>query len=582
MSVDPNESTLSSLPALPEGLQNLRAERDEFRAKCIKLEGRANELWDLLQSGKGFSEIGKVDPLLDAFMQVCREKTGALTSAVLLKDGLFDAEVPHYRVKAFHGLDPVYVARDGKPEELTMFNIPQDQGLLWQIIGRGDPFNVLDMQLQPRFTTAFRNWNLSVLQSDVWVPLLVGREVLGVLTLGMRWDRSRIPESDHLFLHRMAQIAAININSAKELERVSTMLRNVEILMDINLALANVNNFKQLVVRTLEDACKAMGAQKANLALLNEDTGELEIKVVAGECIPKHVRDEINEGRKQPRTVAIGEGLAGKSAETGLAQRQNDRSKIPQFGQFTAHCMLSVPLLHGPEKKVVGVMTMTNKVLGKDRAPDDEFGVDPLGRYSPEDEAMALQLANTAAVNLARARNHQKAITDAMTGMWNKRCFEDTIREYVAEGRRFAIAVSDIDKFKRFNDTYGHAAGDYVLIQTAKQMMGHARPATEDGAYRYGGEEFVLLFPDTSAEEAAEIVETYRAAMEFSSFDYEGEKMAVTVSVGVSEFPRDGRSYKEVFELADQALYAAKEGGRNQVRIHQSDGEARRVGAAAK
>ncbi len=579
---DHDESALHDVQALPQGLSNLRRERDDYRAKSIKLEGRANELWDLLQSGKGFSEIGKVDPLLDAFMQVCREKTGAETSAVLLKDGLFDADVPHYRVKAFHGLDPVYVARDGKPEELTMYNIPQDQGLLWQIIGRGDPFNVLDMQLQPRFETAFRRWNLGVLQSDVWVPLLVGREVLGVLTLGMRWDRSRIPESEHLFLQRMAQIASININSAKELERVSTMLRNVEILMDINLALANVNNFKQLVVRTLEDACLAMGAQKANLALLNEETGELEIKVVAGDCIPKPVRDAINEGRQQPRTVAVGEGLAGKAAETKEPQRQNDRSKIPQFGQFTAHCMLAVPLLHGEEKKVVGVMTMTNKVLGHERNAEEPFAVDPLGRYSPEDQAMAMQLSNTAAVNLARARNHQKAITDAMTGMWNKRCFEDTIQEYIAEGRRFAIAVSDIDKFKRFNDTYGHAAGDFVLIETAKKMQAFARPATEDGAYRYGGEEFVLLFPDTGAEEAAEIVEEYRAAMEFSTHDYDGQTMNVTVSVGLAEYPRDGRSYKEVFEHADKALYAAKEGGRNQVRIHEADGEARRVGVAAK
>ena len=114
-------------------LEDLTQERDYYRTLAVNRDREVAVLKSLLQSGKGFSEILEVEPLLDAFMAVCRERCGMTRSAVLLKDDL-DPEAITYRVRAFHGLPDRFVDHSGQEEELLLFRLPQDNGLLWQQI----------------------------------------------------------------------------------------------------------------------------------------------------------------------------------------------------------------------------------------------------------------------------------------------------------------------------------------------------------------------------------------------------------------------------------------------------------------
>ena len=541
--------------------EELRAQLSYFRQKAIQLDVLVFEMRALLQSGKGFSEILNIEPLLKSFMAVCRERYGAVNSAVLLLDDL-DPENVFYRVRASHGLGEFYLDKRGEREELLMFKIPHDQGLLWQLIHQGDVFSVRDMRKLPRFRTAFRQWNLGILRSDVWVPLMRGGQVLGVLTLGECDDGSQIPEHEFAFLQEIAAVAATNIDSTLKYEKNERILNNLRTLYDVNQQLANVNDFKKLTIDILATAVDALRAQKANLMLYNPETERLEIKVVWGN-IPKAVRDSINDGQAETKTFAIGEGVAGSAAKLRRPVRINDRSQIEQVGKNLVYCIMSVPLLYGSD--VMGVITLTNKV----KMVEEQLELDLVGRFGDDDAQLLLGLADQAAVNLHKAKLYNASITDRLTGLFNARHFEQAFEALLEQARDtnkpLTLVLTDIDHFKRFNDTHGHKAGDVVLARTARTLRDAVRAGSLDAAFRYGGEEFCLLMPDTDADTAAAAIELLRKRVEDDLIEYDDKQLKVTISAGIATFPSAAASRPRLFEAADKALYASKSAGRNRV-----------------
>ncbi len=544
-------------------VEDLTRQLEHYRNKAVALDVLVFELRALLQSGKGFSEILNVDPLLTAFMAVCRERYASINSSVLLLDDLDDTQT-FYRVRAYHNLPDHFADPSGNREEMLLFRLPVDQGLLWQLIRQGNVFSVRDMQRSPRFKTAFQKWNLDILRSDVWVPLVRGGEVLGILTLGECEDGSQIPGDEFAFLQEIASVAATNIDSTLKYEKNTRILENLRTLYDVNQQLANVNDFKKLTIETLATAVDALRAQKANLMLLNAETRRLEIKVVWG-SIPAAVRDSINEGRTETRSFAIGEGVAGQAAKTGLPVRINDRAQIEQIGRNTVYCIISVPLLYGGE--VMGVITLTNKV----KEVDGSVELDLLGRFGEDDIQLLLGLADQAAVNLHKARLYNASITDRLTGLHNARHFEtvfdERLERALRDHRPLSLAVVDIDNFKVFNDTHGHKAGDAVLAYTASLLRESVRGDGLDEVFRYGGEEFCFLCSDTDAGTARQFMDRVRQRIATSELVYEDKALRVTVSIGISTYPLDGDTRRTIFDAADRALYAAKDAGRNCVKV---------------
>ena len=543
----------------------LLAELGAFRERALNLEQQHFELRTLLDSCKGFSEIFKVEELLSSFMAVCRERVDAVSSTVLLEDDL-DPDTRQFRVRASFGKPERYRAEDGVEEELCLFRVPADDGMLWQVLKQGEVLGIRNMDGSVRFPTAWRKWRLDVVPSDVWIPLLRAGRVIGILALGPRSDGSRIPESDYPFLKEIGSIGAAAINFTVQYEKNQQILENIRTLYDVNQQLANVNDFKTLTIETLSTAVEAMRAQKANLMLLNEESQLLEIKVVWGD-IPKAVRDGINEGRIKTKTLSLGEGVAGAAAQNRRTIRINHRSKIDQFGQQPVHCIMCVPLVYGG--RLLGVITMTNKV-------DEQRRHDPVGRFTEQDEQLAQGLADQAAQNLHKARLYDASITDRLTGLKNLRHFQDVLADQVQAwsdtGAGFCLAVVDIDHFKRFNDTHGHKAGDAVLARVARALGEAGRPGSRDKAFRYGGEEFCLVMPGASAAEGARLLEAFRAGVESTSVDYEGKALRVTASVGICAFPDGAADGPALFKNADIALYHAKEHGRNRVAIWRAEG----------
>ena len=222
-------------------------------------------------------------------------------------------------------------------------------------------------------------------------------------------------------------------------------------------------------------------------------------------------------------------------------------------GPARAQSLLALPLRHRDHN--LGAVIFTGRRAAFDASAARVLGV------------IANQAAASLAVIRLKERHKRLAARDGLTQLYNRRAFDDRLAKARAReergGGRFAVLLLDIDHFKKLNDTFGHPAGDAALKHTARVLEQHLRQGDE--AARYGGEEFAVILPGADATGAAPLAERVRGAIEGSHLVFEGARLAVTVSVGVAAWPEDARELPDLLAVADRALYAAKQGGRNRV-----------------
>lgn len=193
--------------------------------------------------------------------------------------------------------------------------------------------------------------------------------------------------------------------------------------------------------------------------------------------------------------------------------------------------------------------------------------LDSGARLDADDRDALAHVAQQLAAMIENARLFELARIDSLTGLARRDVFDGRLREEMTRsartGRPYAVAMADVDHFKRINDQYGHRAGDRVLQEVARVLTEQSRAL--DLVARYGGEEFVILLPETGRAAAALAAEKLRAAVEDAPVRVNGARLRVTVSIGVAASAGGGDN-EDLVARADAALYAAKRGGRNQVR----------------
>jgi diguanylate cyclase (GGDEF)-like protein/PAS domain S-box-containing protein len=171
----------------------------------------------------------------------------------------------------------------------------------------------------------------------------------------------------------------------------------------------------------------------------------------------------------------------------------------------------------------------------------------------------------------------EMSVRDHLTGLFNRRYMEETLEREISRASRkktsLGIIMIDIDNFKKFNDTFGHAAGDLILNELGKLFLEHIRG--EDIACRYGGDEFIIVMPDASREIVYKRAKLIRENTPKIHLQFEGQTLGtITLSLGIAVFPEDGYNPVDIMEVVDKALYKAKRNGRNRISIakqkHQS------------
>ena len=179
-------------------------------------------------------------------------------------------------------------------------------------------------------------------------------------------------------------------------------------------------------------------------------------------------------------------------------------------------------------------------------------------------EQVALQIATPIENSQLYAKAEQRARVDELTGLFNRRHFEERMKEELSRhgrhGTAFSVFILDLDGFKTYNDIYGHPSGDVLLAQVAKMIKGSIR--TADQAFRYGGDEFIIILPDTNVNDAHVVAERVRKTL---ADEMKKQEIAVTCSIGLAGYPSDGVISGELVTVADTALYFAKRTGGNRV-----------------
>jgi diguanylate cyclase (GGDEF)-like protein len=301
-----------------------------------------------------------------------------------------------------------------------------------------------------------------------------------------------------------------------------------------------------------QNTAEILRAERASLLTLDEKSGGFEIKALVG--AKEYPAPGEAPGARVARIVyARNEAVVvADVAKTGLTPAPAERNyKTPSF--------LSCPVIVG--SRTIGVMSFTDRASGE---PFDQHSFELF-------EAIAPQLAvaiDHAVLKEKAGEFEQLSVTDALTGLLNRRYIEARLAEEVKRSNRHGFPMSfmmlDVDHFKSYNDQFGHPAGDEAL-----KLVGHVIRETlrgADVAARFGGEEFSILLPQTSGEEAIAIAERIRINLEETRFPHR----SVTASIGVASCSAELCVSADLISAADKALYEAKRQGRNRVLAFES------------
>ena len=250
---------------------------------------------------------------------------------------------------------------------------------------------------------------------------------------------------------------------------------------------------------------------------------------------------------------------------TSWVVRENKLARIPKYtsdkkednrhGKTYSGSMMVAPISYRGE--IIGAMNAIN-------GPDD-------ASFTERDGQLLMAMANQAAIAIANRRLfnevQQRSITDELTGLHNRRHFfvlaKQEFKQAVRDDEPLCAIMFDIDHFKRFNDNYGHAIGDEVLRHVAQVTEENLRGTDVIG--RYGGEEFAIILSQTKLSTAYHVGEHLRRMIESYSVQTVDGPLSVTISLGVSQITPELSTLAHLLEQADQALYCAKEAGRNRV-----------------
>jgi diguanylate cyclase (GGDEF)-like protein len=302
-----------------------------------------------------------------------------------------------------------------------------------------------------------------------------------------------------------------------------------------------------------------MKAGRSSLMILNEQSNELALEAALGGSFEA----------ASPVRVKLGEGIAGAVLATGSAMVVRDvesDARVPaaRRGVYKSKSFISFPITLGPRK--VGVINLTDRADG---AP-----------YEKDDLSLLELIAPQLALIIDRTEWHRKAeayqrmsLTDPLTGLPNRRYLEERLYEEVERSKRHGTPLSfmiiDVDRFKGYNDIYGHTNADNVLVKTAQVLRRSVRAI--DMPARFAGDEFCIILPETELADATRAAERLRAAVGRAEYHSEqGELMGrVTISIGVSSFRPSRQSPLAIIEAADRALYQAKTRGRNCVAVYE-------------
>ena len=484
-----------------------------------------NKIAVLYDAGQAVLSTFDLDEVLQRILEIAHDYFHLRNVAIVL----LDQKSQQLYVRSQIGWD------EGQDKVL----LPLGQGITGAAALKKQPVYAPDVSQDPRYFCSAKST-----RSELAIPLMVRDEVVGVLDC--QSDRVNHFDSETIDLLTLfstqASIALQNARLYSLEQQRARQLQAINSIAQQTTAVLDLEELLDRVCQLIQDAFRV-----SHVSLLLREDHDLVLRAHHGTLTPS-----IPEGG---RFGANTEPWASILAD-GRTATEKDLGKAPAHTKFfseTASRMF-IPLVS---------FGQTLGVLALDSSKADAFRDGDQQSLESVADICATAIQNAHYVD----RVKQLAYLDGLTGIFNRRFFELRIMEEIERARRYgtgmAVIMADIDEFKRLNDEFGHVLGDEVLRQVSSLF--HQQVRKVDVVCRYGGEEFAILLTQVSPEQAITVAGKLRQRVE--GWQFPGVPRTVTISAGAAAFPQHGTTRDELVKAADSALYAAKQAGRNAVRL---------------
>jgi diguanylate cyclase (GGDEF)-like protein len=355
------------------------------------------------------------------------------------------------------------------------------------------------------------------------------------------------------FTLRILKEGSISENISRLRAENTLMRREIEFFEEMNRTLTasrDLNDILKIIIKGVKGMTQA---DACSVFLSDADSGDLVMQKIKG-----------RSGKKTGKTrLKRGEGIAGWVAARGVPLVVPDVSKdrryspgVDKYGKISSSSIMCAPIKS--KGTTIGVLEAIKKGKGS--------------RFTKQDLSPLLRLVDQAALAVERITLYQKmeelAIKDDLTNLFNSRYLNRSIDSGILRSKQYSTSISmifmDLDHFKDINDNFGHVVGSKLLVEIGQLLLNLLRSI--DIVARYGGDEFVIILPQTILNNATIIAERIRKDIEEHHFlTSEGYDIRITSSFGVAAYPESAKSKEELLRLADEAMYTVKKTSRNGV-----------------
>jgi len=380
-------------------------------------------------------------------------------------------------------------------------------------------------------------------------PILLGGKPAGVM-VAMSTEREYVfQQRDLEVMQTAAGQVSVAVENARLFAEEQRRSRHLSFLNNISKTAISSEDSEQMLAEIVGEIQKNFQFDHIGIGILDYVTKDIEIKAEAGAT-----------AQAKGKRIPLGLGIVGRVARTGERALVQNAAEGHLLGVLPdSRAVLCIPITYG--ETLLGVLNVESRQESA---------------FSPQDVLIMNTLADLLATALHNAfvfqKLQQQSITDGLTGIKTRRFFWEALssewKRASRSGRSFSVVLVDLDKFKEVNDTLGHLEGDLVLARVGRLLEQRCRQSNV--VARYGGDEFIILMPETGVEQAQALAERLRLWLAQDAMLVEHK---ITGSFGVASFPGHGFSAEDIIRVADAGMYVSKHAGGNRVSMAEEFGE---------